>query len=59
VPAPTDEPFPRGRGRGRALRDIGTSGQEGIDGGTGKSTAEMELLATFRDILTAGLDAEC
>jgi hypothetical protein len=37
--------------------DIGTSGQTDSDGGTGKSTAEMKLLATFAHTATEGLDA--
>ena len=36
--------------------DMETSGQAASDGGTGKTTAEMQDIATFSDTETAGLD---
>jgi hypothetical protein len=36
--------------------DIETSGQATSDGGTGKTTAEMQDIATFTDVDTEGLD---
>ncbi|MBE0430750.1 MAG: hypothetical protein IBX67_02870, partial [Dehalococcoidia bacterium] len=36
--------------------DVETSGQATSDGGTGKTTAEMQSIATFSDMETEGLD---
>ncbi|MEA1979927.1 MAG: GLUG motif-containing protein [candidate division Zixibacteria bacterium] len=36
--------------------DTQTSGQSSSDGGTGKTTTEMQDVATFTDVSTAGLD---
>jgi hypothetical protein len=41
---------------GNSFWDIQTSGQSTSDGGTGKTTAEMQDIATFTDTATEGLD---